>query len=103
MHVATSIKKGNGGEFHSWRWATGWIETADWRNVDVADMNNDGLLDQVGQAKDGTWWVAENVGGNFRNFYLDRTAPGVTVDFLVDAEQRSTTSSVNVVVPGANP
>ena len=101
LHVATAVDEESNGkaEFHSWRWSTGWIARAEWRNTIVRDMTGDGLPDYVGQAKDGTWWVGENVGRNFSNYYLDRTPAGLTVDYIVDADQRvATTSSATSIL-----
>ena len=87
LHVATAVESESaesGAEFHTWRWVTGWVTGADWRNVTVVDVTQDGLPDVVGQAKDGTWWVAENIDRNFRNFFLDRTTS--SIDLVTVAE-----------------
>lgn len=76
----------------TWRWTKGWIFSADWRNVTIVDITGDGLPDQIGQAKDGTWWLAENIGENFRNSFFDRHRH---VDFVADlsyAQSEATTS-----------
>jgi|GEM_PF-5843323 len=107
LHVATAVEKesatGTDSEFHSWRWVTGWVPGADWRNLTIVDVTQDGLPDIVGQAKDGTWWVGENIDQNFRNFYLDRTTvhvDHVTVaadsnsDALLELPKRSDSNEV---------
>ena len=107
LHVATAVSDVDTNtlraEFHSWRWSTGWVAKADWRNTMLRDMTGDGLPDHVGQAKDGTWWVGENVGRNFSNYYLDRTPAGVTVDFIVDADHGSSTAITDVTILGHFP
>lgn len=50
----------------------GWIHRADWTNVTIVDMNGDGLPDQLGRAKDSTWWYAENTGERFQNHYWQK-------------------------------
>lgn len=82
LWVASSVPPLDGmkTEFHTWRWVTGWVSGADWRNISISDVTADGLPDQIGQARDGTWWVAENIGNNFRNSFLDR--PTSTTDYV---------------------
>ena len=64
----------------------GWINGADWSQVTVLDMNGDDLPDQVGHAKDDTWWYALNSGERFQNYYWQRRGE---VEFIVGNVARS--------------
>jgi len=74
--------------FQTWSWGSGWIASAEWTNVELLDVDQDGLIDQVGQAKDGTLWIAQNMGGKFQNHYWSRlTGSSGFVDYVSSFEQ----------------
>ncbi|MCA8997684.1 MAG: VCBS repeat-containing protein, partial [Planctomycetaceae bacterium] len=51
-----------------------WANDADagWRNIQVGDVNGDGLDDIIAQMQTGHWWAAVSTGTSFRNQYLVR-------------------------------
>lgn len=84
------------GRFHTWRWGTGWVHQADWSAVTHVDFNEDGRVDQVGLAADGTWWYADNQGQSFRNRYITATQGFAVQEWLV-LPHFSQTESVDVL------
>jgi hypothetical protein len=48
------------------------VNRAEWSNVTLVDIDDDGSLDQVGKDKKDRWWFAHNVGDRFQNhFWLE--------------------------------
>ncbi len=62
------IGTSDGQQFTLSRWGT-WANSSAWRNVMVADINNDGLDDLIAQLNVG-WWLSASDGQSFANQQL---------------------------------
>ncbi|MCA9169466.1 MAG: S8 family serine peptidase, partial [Planctomycetales bacterium] len=76
-----------------------WSPTVNWTNVQVGDVDGDGILDVAGQNELGDWWVGYTSNGQFVTEFWGRWNPAanwqdvqtadVNGDFLVDIVGRT--------------
>jgi hypothetical protein len=70
------VAKSTGTEFVNEAWGN-WSTAVTWQDVQVADVNSDGLDDIAGRAN-GNWWVAKSTGTGFVNELWGNWSTAVT-------------------------